>query len=302
VTRRRTTPAATWPRRGVSPARRRPRTGSWRCRHDGRVWQDRGVLDTAGRRTGGSPRPAGRTVIRRRCDEAARQARSLVPLRDRAAQAGVLRDVAARGCRPAAPPARGGLILAANHISHLDPIAVCDHVLYDLGLAPRFLAKSTLFEGRPGRARHAGAGRSRCTGTRRTRQGAGRGGRGAGAGARRRALPRGHRDPRPGKWPMRQTGVAARPAVGRAGRPSPWGPGQESGRPPGAAPSPAGRCASGSARASPHATPGSHFGEVLRAPDGDGRDHRGAGGARRARAAGTADARRPPRDAGRRTA
>lgn len=45
-------------------------------------------------------------------------------------------------------PREGGLILAANHISHLDPIALADHVLYDLGLAPRFLAKSTLFKGR----------------------------------------------------------------------------------------------------------------------------------------------------------
>ena len=45
-------------------------------------------------------------------------------------------------------PRDGGVILAANHISHLDPIAVCDHVLYDLRLVPRFLAKSTLFKGR----------------------------------------------------------------------------------------------------------------------------------------------------------
>lgn len=44
-------------------------------------------------------------------------------------------------------PATGGFILAVNHISHLDPIAVCDHLLYDLSLAPRFLAKSTLFTG-----------------------------------------------------------------------------------------------------------------------------------------------------------
>lgn len=45
-------------------------------------------------------------------------------------------------------PRDGGMILAANHISHLDPIALCDHVLYDLRLSPRFLAKSTLFEGK----------------------------------------------------------------------------------------------------------------------------------------------------------
>lgn len=44
-------------------------------------------------------------------------------------------------------PRQGGLILAANHISHLDPIALADHVLYDMRLAPRFLAKSTLFQG-----------------------------------------------------------------------------------------------------------------------------------------------------------
>ena len=44
-------------------------------------------------------------------------------------------------------PAQGGVILAANHISHLDPVALCDHLLYDLRVAPRFLAKSTLFEG-----------------------------------------------------------------------------------------------------------------------------------------------------------
>lgn len=44
-------------------------------------------------------------------------------------------------------PARGGLILAANHISHLDPIALADHALYDLRLTPRFMAKSTLFTG-----------------------------------------------------------------------------------------------------------------------------------------------------------
>lgn len=44
-------------------------------------------------------------------------------------------------------PADGGVILAANHISHLDPIALCDHILYDLERAPRFLAKASLFTG-----------------------------------------------------------------------------------------------------------------------------------------------------------
>jgi 1-acyl-sn-glycerol-3-phosphate acyltransferase len=44
-------------------------------------------------------------------------------------------------------PSSGGIILAVNHISHLDPVALCDHVLYDLGRAPRFMAKSTLFTG-----------------------------------------------------------------------------------------------------------------------------------------------------------
>jgi 1-acyl-sn-glycerol-3-phosphate acyltransferase len=46
------------------------------------------------------------------------------------------------------PAGGGGVILAANHISLLDPLALADHVLYDLGLAPRFLAKSSLLEGR----------------------------------------------------------------------------------------------------------------------------------------------------------
>ena len=43
------------------------------------------------------------------------------------------------------PP--GGVILAANHISHADPIVLCDFVLYSLQRAPRFLAKRELFRG-----------------------------------------------------------------------------------------------------------------------------------------------------------
>lgn len=46
------------------------------------------------------------------------------------------------------PDSDKGLILAANHISNVDPIALAEHVVYDLRLAPRFLAKNTLFEGR----------------------------------------------------------------------------------------------------------------------------------------------------------
>lgn len=41
----------------------------------------------------------------------------------------------------------GGVVLAANHVSHADPIVLCDFVLYHLRRAPRFLAKSELFVG-----------------------------------------------------------------------------------------------------------------------------------------------------------
>lgn len=41
----------------------------------------------------------------------------------------------------------GGVILAANHISHADPIVLADFVLYDLHRTPRFLAKRELFRG-----------------------------------------------------------------------------------------------------------------------------------------------------------
>ena len=43
---------------------------------------------------------------------------------------------------------QGGVILAANHISHADPVVLCDYVLYSLRRAPRFLAKSELFRGK----------------------------------------------------------------------------------------------------------------------------------------------------------
>jgi 1-acyl-sn-glycerol-3-phosphate acyltransferase len=44
-------------------------------------------------------------------------------------------------------PATGGVILAANHISHADPLTLCDYVLHHLHRIPRFLAKDTLFRG-----------------------------------------------------------------------------------------------------------------------------------------------------------
>lgn len=44
-------------------------------------------------------------------------------------------------------PAKGGVILAANHISHADPVALADFIIYGNGRSARFLAKSTLFKG-----------------------------------------------------------------------------------------------------------------------------------------------------------
>jgi 1-acyl-sn-glycerol-3-phosphate acyltransferase len=44
-------------------------------------------------------------------------------------------------------PRQGGVILAANHISHADPIVLADFVLYGAGRPARFLAKSSLFTG-----------------------------------------------------------------------------------------------------------------------------------------------------------
>ena len=42
-------------------------------------------------------------------------------------------------------PATGGCIIVANHISHIDPLAL-GHLLHDHGRVPRFLGKDTLFE------------------------------------------------------------------------------------------------------------------------------------------------------------
>ncbi|MCW2779160.1 MAG: 1-acyl-sn-glycerol-3-phosphate acyltransferase [Frankiales bacterium] len=44
-------------------------------------------------------------------------------------------------------PAQGGVVLAANHISHADPIVLADFVVFGAGRLARFLAKSTLFQG-----------------------------------------------------------------------------------------------------------------------------------------------------------
>ena len=41
----------------------------------------------------------------------------------------------------------GGVIVAANHISAADPLVLADFLLYGVGRAPRFLAKSELFRG-----------------------------------------------------------------------------------------------------------------------------------------------------------
>jgi 1-acyl-sn-glycerol-3-phosphate acyltransferase len=45
-------------------------------------------------------------------------------------------------------PAEGGVIIAANHVSELDPFAV-GHFLYDNSRPPRFLAKAELFRKAP---------------------------------------------------------------------------------------------------------------------------------------------------------
>ena len=42
-------------------------------------------------------------------------------------------------------PAKGGCIVVANHLSHLDPVMLA-HIVYDHGRAPRYLAKAALFD------------------------------------------------------------------------------------------------------------------------------------------------------------
>ncbi len=42
-------------------------------------------------------------------------------------------------------PAHGGAVLAANHISHVDPLTFA-HLVYDHGRLPRYLAKAELFD------------------------------------------------------------------------------------------------------------------------------------------------------------
>jgi 1-acyl-sn-glycerol-3-phosphate acyltransferase len=42
-------------------------------------------------------------------------------------------------------PAEGGVVVAANHVSHADPLTFA-HVIHDHGRLPRFLAKAVLFD------------------------------------------------------------------------------------------------------------------------------------------------------------
>ncbi len=45
-------------------------------------------------------------------------------------------------------PREGGLIVAANHISLVDPVLLGDYLVNGVGRVPRFMAKSTMFQGR----------------------------------------------------------------------------------------------------------------------------------------------------------
>ena len=42
-------------------------------------------------------------------------------------------------------PAEGGVVIAANHVSHVDPLTFA-HLIHDHGRLPRFLAKAVLFD------------------------------------------------------------------------------------------------------------------------------------------------------------
>ena len=44
-------------------------------------------------------------------------------------------------------PAEGGVIVAANHISYVDPIALADAIAFSTKRMPRYLAKASLFKG-----------------------------------------------------------------------------------------------------------------------------------------------------------
>jgi 1-acyl-sn-glycerol-3-phosphate acyltransferase len=45
-------------------------------------------------------------------------------------------------------PKAGGVILAANHISHVDPIVLADSIAFSTKRMPRYLAKAALFKGK----------------------------------------------------------------------------------------------------------------------------------------------------------
>ncbi len=119
-------------------------------------------------------------------------------------------------------PAQGGVVLAANHISHADPIVLADYVVFGSGRLARFLAKSTLFTGR-GLVARVMTGAEQIPVHRGTADAA----RALEAAVEalqarrvRRRLPGGHRQPRPGQ--VADAGAdrrrPARPAVGGAGR------------------------------------------------------------------------------------
>jgi 1-acyl-sn-glycerol-3-phosphate acyltransferase len=44
-------------------------------------------------------------------------------------------------------PVQGGLIVAANHISHVDPLVLADAIAFTTRRMPKYLAKASLFEG-----------------------------------------------------------------------------------------------------------------------------------------------------------